>query len=193
MPLGNSRKVRNHFSGDDQDINELVFLVDRLPRVCQLGELRQDFDSFCFTHLAFSLHCYGFRVTPRNRLSNKARDCPDGLLPRRGVPRLPSQQETLLLWSQGASVGHERPGASRVLSHPGSESDTTALEGFAFALSVGVQIYGDKAYNHYGVEDVLRECGIELLPMRKCNAKRTDSALPEAMRGAIDFWEGSFG
>lgn len=55
---------------------------------------------------------------------------------------------------------------------PGSESDTTTLEGFAFDLPVGAQIFGDKAYNHYLVEDVLRECGIELLPMRKRNSKR---------------------
>jgi hypothetical protein len=55
---------------------------------------------------------------------------------------------------------------------PGSESDTTALEGFAFNLPVGAQIFGDKAYNHYVVEDVLRECGIKLLPMRKRNSKR---------------------
>jgi hypothetical protein len=55
---------------------------------------------------------------------------------------------------------------------PGSESDTTALEGFAFDLPTGAQIFGDKAYNHYVVEDVLGECGIELLPMRKRNSKR---------------------
>jgi len=55
---------------------------------------------------------------------------------------------------------------------PGAESDTTALEGFALELPVGAQIFGDKAYNHYVVEDVLRACGIELLPMRKRNSKR---------------------
>jgi hypothetical protein len=55
---------------------------------------------------------------------------------------------------------------------PGAESDTAALEGFALDLPFGAQIFGDKAYNHYVVEDVLRECGIELLPMRKRNSKR---------------------
>ncbi len=55
---------------------------------------------------------------------------------------------------------------------PGSESDTAALEGFVFDLPVGAQIFGDKAYNHYLVEDVLHECGIELLPIRKRNSKR---------------------
>ena len=55
---------------------------------------------------------------------------------------------------------------------PGAESDTKALESFTLDLPVGAQIFGDKAYNHYVVEDVLHECGIELLPMRKRNSKR---------------------
>jgi hypothetical protein len=62
---------------------------------------------------------------------------------------------------------------------PGSESDTTALEDFALDLPAGVQLFGDKAYNHYLVEDVLKECGIALLPMRKRNSKRP---LPPWMR-----------
>ena len=62
---------------------------------------------------------------------------------------------------------------------PGAESDTKALESFALDLPVGAQIFGDKAYNHYVVEDVLRECGIELLPMRKRNSRRP---LPPWMR-----------
>jgi hypothetical protein len=62
---------------------------------------------------------------------------------------------------------------------PGAESDTKALESFALDLPVGAQIFGDKAYNHYVVEDVLHECGIELLPMRKRNSKRP---LPPWMR-----------
>lgn len=62
---------------------------------------------------------------------------------------------------------------------PGAASDTKALESFAFDLPVGAQIFGDKAYNHYVVEDVLHECGIELLPIRKRNSKRP---LPPWMR-----------
>lgn len=55
---------------------------------------------------------------------------------------------------------------------PGSYSDTAGLEDFGFALPEGAWVLGDKAYNHYEIEDVLAEAGILLLPVRKKNSKR---------------------
>ena len=52
----------------------------------------------------------------------------------------------------------------------GAYSDTTGLEHFSFDLPVGSQVFGDKAYNHYVVEDVLAACGISLIPIRKSNS-----------------------
>jgi len=54
----------------------------------------------------------------------------------------------------------------------GAYSDTTGLEHFSFDLPVGAQVFADKAYNHYVVEDVLAECGIHLIPIRKSNSTR---------------------
>ena len=54
----------------------------------------------------------------------------------------------------------------------GAYSDTTGLEHFSFDVPVGSQVFGDKAYNHYVVEDVLAECGIFLIPIRKSNSTR---------------------
>lgn len=55
---------------------------------------------------------------------------------------------------------------------PGAFSDTNALSHYSFDLPEGSWITGDKAYNHYIVEDALREAGIELLPIRKKNSLR---------------------
>jgi hypothetical protein len=55
---------------------------------------------------------------------------------------------------------------------PGSYSDTSGLECFEFDLPPGATVYGDKAYNHYLVEDLLDEHEIQLLPIRKKNSKR---------------------
>jgi Transposase DDE domain len=55
---------------------------------------------------------------------------------------------------------------------PGSHSDTTGLQWFDFDLPTGSTVYGDKAYNVYALEDILRDVGIHLLPMRKENSKR---------------------
>ena len=55
---------------------------------------------------------------------------------------------------------------------PGSVSDVTGLDFFDFDLPEGSQIIGDKAYNNYELEDVLKEADLHLLPMRKCNSKR---------------------
>jgi hypothetical protein len=59
---------------------------------------------------------------------------------------------------------------------PGSFGDVEALKGFSFALPAQAIVYGDKAYNDYAIEDLLREVDqIILQPIRKKNAKR---ALP---------------
>lgn len=62
---------------------------------------------------------------------------------------------------------------------PGAFSDTAGLELFDFDLPPGSQVIGDKAYNYYLIEDLLKEHGIQLLPMRKKNSKRP---LPPWMR-----------
>lgn len=43
---------------------------------------------------------------------------------------------------------------------------------FDFDLPVGSQIFADKAYNDYDVEDLLGDAGIHLIPDRKKNSKR---------------------
>jgi len=55
---------------------------------------------------------------------------------------------------------------------PGAFSDTDALTQFDFDLPAGAQIFADKAYNYYLVEDVLDGAGIQLAPDRKKNSKR---------------------
>jgi Transposase DDE domain len=55
---------------------------------------------------------------------------------------------------------------------PGEFSDTEALTQFDFDLPEGSQIFADKAYNYYLVEDLLDEAGIQLIPDRKKNSKR---------------------
>jgi hypothetical protein len=55
---------------------------------------------------------------------------------------------------------------------PASYSDTPTLKQYLFDLPEGSQIAGDKAYNDYGVEDLLHEVGLELTPIRKKNSKR---------------------
>lgn len=55
---------------------------------------------------------------------------------------------------------------------PGADSDTAALTQFDFDLPAGAQVFADKAYTFYLVEDLLSEAGIHLIPDRKQNAKR---------------------
>ncbi len=54
----------------------------------------------------------------------------------------------------------------------GSFSDTTGLELFDFDLPSGSMVLGDKAYNHYVIEDILEDNEIHLYPIRKKNSKR---------------------
>ena len=55
---------------------------------------------------------------------------------------------------------------------PGAFSDTRALALYNFDLPEGSFVTGDKAYNDYTIEDVMREAGIEMIPLRKKNSLR---------------------
>jgi hypothetical protein len=55
---------------------------------------------------------------------------------------------------------------------PGAFSDTSALALYNFDLLTDAFVTGDKAYNDYRVEDVMREAGIQLIPIRKKNSLR---------------------
>jgi hypothetical protein len=56
---------------------------------------------------------------------------------------------------------------------PGSFGDVDALKSYAYELPDGSIIYGDKAYNDYEIEDLLKEVEhLHLLPIRKKNSKR---------------------
>lgn len=55
---------------------------------------------------------------------------------------------------------------------PGAFSDTSALALYNFDLPEHSWITGDKAYNDYTIEDMMREAGLELLPLRKKNSLR---------------------
>lgn len=56
---------------------------------------------------------------------------------------------------------------------PGEETDTSGLSWYQFDLPVGARIIGDKAFNHYEIEDDLASVGIQLAPLRKKNSKRS--------------------
>jgi hypothetical protein len=59
---------------------------------------------------------------------------------------------------------------------PGSESDTKAFRRFHFNFPEKSTIYGDKAYNDYVQEDLLKElCKIQVVAKRKKNSKRPHS------------------
>ncbi|MCL4531454.1 MAG: hypothetical protein M1282_18880 [Chloroflexi bacterium] len=55
---------------------------------------------------------------------------------------------------------------------PGAFSDTSALGLCNFDVPENSFSTGDKAYNDYLIEDVMREAGIELIPLRKKNSLR---------------------
>lgn len=55
---------------------------------------------------------------------------------------------------------------------PGEFSDASALGLYNFDVPELSFITGDKAYNNYTIEDVMREAGIELVPLRKKNSLR---------------------
>ncbi len=55
---------------------------------------------------------------------------------------------------------------------PGSFSDTSALRLYDFDLPEKSWITGDKAYNDYLIEDIMREARLELVPLCKKNSLR---------------------
>src|SRR2546422_3263389 len=56
---------------------------------------------------------------------------------------------------------------------PGSFGDVDALKSYAYELPDDAIIYGDKAYNDYEIEDLMKEVQhMHLLPIRKKNSKR---------------------
>lgn len=55
---------------------------------------------------------------------------------------------------------------------PASLADVSGLQFFDFDLPEGAKVYADRGYNHYVIEDVLKEAGISFQPMRKKNSKR---------------------
>lgn len=55
---------------------------------------------------------------------------------------------------------------------PGSWSDTHALKLYQFDLPEDALITGDKAYNHYALEDIMLDAHLNLLPLRKKNSHR---------------------
>jgi hypothetical protein len=57
---------------------------------------------------------------------------------------------------------------------PGSSSDVRALQTFRFDVPEGSQVYADKAYNDYAMEDVVLEAAhIQLYPIRQKHSTRT--------------------
>ena len=59
---------------------------------------------------------------------------------------------------------------------PGSFHDGGCAPWFDFDIPSGSTVFADRSYNLYWLEDVLKETGIELLPIRKKNSKRTQPA-----------------
>lgn len=55
---------------------------------------------------------------------------------------------------------------------PGAMNDTSALALYNFDLPESSLITGDKAYNDYTIEDLMKQTGVILLPMRKKNSLR---------------------
>ena len=55
---------------------------------------------------------------------------------------------------------------------PGAMSDTKALRLYNFDLPENSLVTGDKAYNDYTIEDIMKEAGVVLLPIRKKNSLR---------------------
>ena len=55
---------------------------------------------------------------------------------------------------------------------PGADNATGALQWYQFDLPHGATIIGDKAFNHYAIEDDLADVGLTLAPLRRKNSKR---------------------
>jgi hypothetical protein len=73
-----------------------------------------------------------------------------------------------------ASLGHAlNPASFSVIdSFPVADGDAKVLMHFNLALPEGSTLMGDKAYNDYVYEDLLREARLFLIPLRKVNSSR---------------------
>ena len=71
------------------------------------------------------------------------------------------------------------------LLEPGAFSDTSALRLYNFDIPEHSFITGDKAYNDYTIEDIMREAGIELIPLRKKNSLRPVPAYMTYLQACI--------
>ena len=67
----------------------------------------------------------------------------------------------------------------------GAFSDTSALRLYNFDVPEQSWITGDKAYNDYSMEDLMREAGVELLPLRKKNSLRPVPAYLTYLQASI--------
>lgn len=54
----------------------------------------------------------------------------------------------------------------------GSLNDVACLDLFDFDLSEGSEIYADRIYNNYWLEDIINDSGVTFEPYRKSNSKR---------------------
>jgi hypothetical protein len=68
---------------------------------------------------------------------------------------------------------------------PGAFSDTNALGLYNFDLPEYSWVTGDKAYNDYTIEDIMRDAGIELLPLRKKNSHRPVPAYMTYLQASV--------
>ena len=68
---------------------------------------------------------------------------------------------------------------------PGSYPDVSSLYDFTFPLPEGSVVYGDKAYNVYGIEDELKKRSIGLMPIRKKTSRRKYDFLTGAGVGYV--------
>ena len=87
---------------------------------------------------------------------------------RPGPPALP--RRCLLFQVRVEYTEHGEP--VEFFLAPGAYSETSALALYNFDLPQQSWVTGDKAYNDYTIEDVMREAGIELLPLRMKNSLR---------------------
>ncbi len=55
---------------------------------------------------------------------------------------------------------------------PGKWNDVKGMRYFPYDLAQGSAVFADKAYCNYGIEDALKEAGIDFRPLRPKNAKR---------------------
>jgi hypothetical protein len=74
------------------------------------------------------------------------------------------EQSLILVTEQGEPV--------EFFLAPGAMNDTSALGSYNFDLPENSLVTGDKAYNDYTIEDIMKEAGIVLSPIRKKNSLR---------------------